>query len=250
MSESKALTQFSNSMAVMDSNFDKALEVAVPEDAIVSQYLRVHQERSNTPGLIAFGMDQTPVDPDSEWALNTFNLQHGWILRDGGKVLDRGLAPIFQPRPSGPAGSKLAFGGSLKCVTEHHSGVQVEFSGDADYHKKFFGRCIDAIRQQRVDNPGTKNVIPVLRLEVKPYPNAKDTGQVYPMIPHVMYWLSAGGDEPEAGVTGHNPGQRVRELSPAERVRHVFVDAEDAKLNPVDSVDTARARRVNVSEEL
>ena len=227
MSETTELTQFTNSMAVLDNRFDEALEAAVVVEAEPVQYLRVHQERSSTPGLIAFGMDQTPVDPDSEWAVNPFDLRHGWILRDGGKVLDRNLVPIFKPVPRGPFGSKPAVSGNMKCTTDHHKGVQVEFSGDADYAKKFFGRCINAIRKQRIDNPGTKDVVPVIRLEVKPYPNPKDDGNVYPMIPHVMYWRGIDVVAPDTEAESAAP---VVETAPQEA--------------------TTRRRRVNVSEEL
>ena len=186
------MSQFSNTAIVPASQLQQGLARTSQylQEISGDKYLKLHQDNSNTaePGSLTFGGDHEMVHPDSEWVVNTYGLEHGYLIRNGINVDDKHFVSFLEPVPKLPRGTKPAFKIIMKCISTHHLGAQVEFSGDSAYIKNFFISLVN-MAKGRASNPNQKDkLFPVVRLESDSYFNRNYGKTIYTVKAYVQRW--------------------------------------------------------------
>ena len=179
--------------ALTKETFGRALGDAVAVAASLSTsslFLKVQQADTSLAGAITFGADPaTEVDPNSEWALDVQDLQHGWMLREKATVVGSRWYPLAEALPSQPKGAKLAYRGKLRCVSPHHQGTQVEFGGDSVYICRFFTQQMFPAIQARLAKVDDGTIYPILRMAASSYENKGYNKTIYTITARIVDWV-------------------------------------------------------------
>ena len=216
---STALAPFTTTELVANEDIATAIgnsiQDATEESGDATLYLRVNQAGSEYAGQLTFGAESSLIDTDSEWAFDTRNIHHGWVARsEKGKILGASYVPLHETLPKRPEGGKVsvAYRGILRCVSAHHMGTQVEFSGASGYHRRFFKNLLlPAIQTQVRKVTAQGNIYPVMRLVVESY-ESKDYGKTfYNLRPEIVEWVDS---DLERGDTTPPPAPTKRRARP------------------------------------
>ena len=185
------LAAFTNSAPLATQDLNTALQSAIVDAQSNSglAYLKVRQ----TDGALVFGADAEEVDPDSRWAIDVSNLQHGWMLRDQAEVLGSDFVPLYEHPKVRPEGARAAYRGVMRCVSPEHQGVQVEFGGDSLYITKFWTQQIFPAIQKRLATDSTV-IYPIVTLDVQNYTAKKSRKKIFTLNATVVAWVDKNLD--------------------------------------------------------
>ena len=213
------LAAFTNSAPLATQDLNTALQSAIVDAQANSglAYLKVRQ----TDGALVFGSDAEEVEPDSRWAIDVSNLQHGWMLRDQAEVLGSDFVPLHEHPKVRPEGARAAYRGIMRCVSPDHLGVQVEFGGDSLYITKFWTQQIFPAIQRRLATDSTVVIYPIVNLDVQNYTAKKSRKKIFTLNATVVDWVDKNLDgaappveeTPEPPVAATTKRRRVRVLN-------------------------------------
>ena len=82
------------------------------------------------------------------------------------EVKHKKLVPLTEDPPVMPEGGKPAYKIVMRCVSPHHFGTQVEFSGDSEYIKRFY-KMVTSDAMHQIRSGDKTKIIPIIVLEVK-----------------------------------------------------------------------------------
>ena len=188
----------------MSNAVSKVGSAGLPSVASLSSALRTIQTDVGDGGMVilkmdktghwVFGADQTEVEDDSVWAVNTFSFVHGYIAWGDGVVLAEKMASVTDPLPeTGPApeaakrGWEMQVGVTLACTNGEDQGMQARFSATSVGGKRAVQTLAVAIAEQ-CDKDQTRPV-PLVALKKEHYQH-KSYGRIFTPIFEITGWAS------------------------------------------------------------
>lgn len=169
----QALTQFSNSAEML----------AAPGEPI----LKLSRE-----GVWMYGQEQIEVEDDSQWAVNTYAIQHGLVCWGDGSLLGEKNVSFTAPLPpieempqhtykdkkgrEHDAEWTIQYCLQLKCVSGEDEGVQVIYKTNSVGGKRAVQKLIEYLSGAISEEP--TYTIPIVELEMDHY-NHKQYGKTY-----------------------------------------------------------------------
>lgn len=161
-------------------------------------------------GIWVYGSNNDEVEPGSQWAINPYSFQHGWICWGNSEVLGEVMVPHGQPLPPRselPAHEYVDDNGNtreaswddqlsfhLMCVYGVDKGLEVLYKATSYGGKKAVGAVARAIAGEASD--GSLAVVPVVELNVDSYQHKK-WGKIYTPELDIVRWMTMDGLDAE-----------------------------------------------------
>jgi hypothetical protein len=169
-------------------------------------------------GEWVYGADNTAVEENSLWAINTFSMSIGWIAwgaegtKQEGTVLGEQMTLIGEPPIS--AGSLPDVGAEwtsqvqfdLMCATGEDKGTIVRYKTNSVGGRRAFSDLLQLVSNAMDDGSG--KCIPIAELSQDSYPHKK-YGKIYTPVFDVKTWVM-----PDAEELGGAPAKQAAEETP------------------------------------
>ena len=198
--------------------------------------------RMGKDGIWVYGADNVEVQENSNWAINIFELAHGWVAwgKDGspqaGTKLGETMGPANKPAP--PYGNPdfpwtTQVGFPMVCLNGEDVGVQTAYYASS----KGGINAYNEVRKEVKNRPSHQHPVPIVVLESDSYTH-KQYGKQYTPIFKVVDWadlqnglLSAVKGAIAAPPADAKPAGRaaVAEAAPAEEAPTSEAPAEQAE---------------------
>ena len=178
--------------------------------------------RLQRTGVWVYGPESIEVEEGSNWAINPYSLQHGFICWGDGELLGEQMVPFNQAPPA--VGTLPDYGQKwdqqvslqLQCMDGEDVGVNAMLKGSSLGLRNAVKKLIDYIISQSQHDPD--HIVPVMELEVDSYKHKKYGEIFYPVLEPVK-WISieAGDTDSESDENGDDaqPTQEAQD-TPAE----------------------------------
>ena len=148
-------------------------------------------------GEWAYGADDTYPEEDSQWAINPYSIQHGFISWVDSKVAGEVMCAVTAPLP--PRGElpdtgeswddQLSFG--MQCVSGEDDGTAVLYKTTSVGGKRCIGKIANAIAARA--QAGETAVVPVVALGVDSYKH-KQYGKIFTPEMEIVEWRTLDGE--------------------------------------------------------
>jgi hypothetical protein len=205
-----------------------------------------------------YGIDQTPIEEDSQWAINSMSIKHGWIKFPAGNAGNRQptverVVSIFEPKgppPTDDAGWGDYVEVELVQVTDGEDfAKQVLYTVSSVGGHAAVKPIIDMIASRlSEENPA---IFPVVELEFDSYFNKKWKRDVATPIINVVEWVDgeelaatfedAGGEEAKAEAAAPKkraPKKEAEKKAPRSRAKKADEEAASEPEAAADEVPT------------
>jgi hypothetical protein len=148
-----------------------------------------------------YGSDNVEPEVGSEWAINPYSLQHGYIAWGANAdLLGEVMVPIGQARPAkselpnhGEFSWNDQFSCDLFCLSGEDEGQQVIYKPSSVGGRRAMSELMKKL-SARINEVGVEgDIVPVVKLETQSY-NHKQYGKIYNPVLEVVRWVSIGGD--------------------------------------------------------
>jgi len=163
-------------------------------------------------GIWLYGVDETDVQENSQWAANPDSICHGYVAWKEGSLEGQVMVPMHESPPrvdqlptiTSPRGWQFQYSINLMCLTGEDKGTEVIYPtnsvGGVRAHKKLHQ---DILRHLDDD---LNTPCPVIHLEVDSYVH-KEFGTIYVPTLTIVSWLAMEGPQAEAVAEEENGGE-------------------------------------------
>lgn len=199
-------------------------------------------------GVWVYGQEDLEIEPGSLWAMNPFDIQHGWVCwtryetstdpaerKKKNEIVHEVLVSATQPLPPMDSLPKTAWPYNqqvqlvFRCLNGTDAGVQVRYKPSSVGGMTAAKGLIDAMMQHLDFDADTP--VPVVELKIDSYTH-KQYGRTYTPVLEIAKWIAMPDDVASAQAA-------VAEAPPARQVEAQPVEAQPAP---------ARGRRRSAAE--
>jgi hypothetical protein len=208
-------------------------------------------------GLFVYGQENIEVEEGSEWAVNPYSIQHGYVCWTDHKnkpneILDERMVPFTQPPPNAAELPDMGFEWKhqiavvLQCISGEDQGTTVLYKGTSTGLRNACKDLINSILEQLQTDK--EHIVPVVTLDSDSYQH-KVHGQIFYPVIEVHDWLGMDGikeydeddaQDPEAEPTTEDAQP---EAEPAPRRRRAGKTSKAAAKDEGKPAGNRRRRR-------
>ncbi len=223
--------------------------------------------RMLTDGSWVYGAENIEVEEGSQWAINPFSIEHGWVSwtdhdkksKQTNEVVGEVMVPMTSPLPPQTElrdtgwewSQQLKF--TLKCLTGEDKGEQVEYKTTSVGGMNAMKAVIAALMKQ-LDTDDTRPV-PVVSLATDHYQHKK-YGKTYTPIFEIVDWVELTDSDPEVEQEDPDSDQQTaaqetvvvskadRDAAMRQVAQELKAEREAPAEDPADNAAPRRRRRV------
>lgn len=176
--------------------------------------LRIDQQE----GVFVYGQENAIPDPATIWAINSSNLQTGWVHWENRKKVGEIMGPLGAPpaMPTNGADWQQQICIELTGISGGDKGVEVKLQSSSNGGKQFW----DSLMQALQSRPDSQHSSPAIRLRVHSYHLTTWNKEIYEPKFDIVDWM-----HPMTGVLLNDNDSVEQKETPAAPVQEQSADA-------------------------